>query len=301
MSGAVFSELDRCFRYGDGLFETILFVDQEPVLFDEHILRLIRGVQRLALDYVVDPANLLKRCRLARNTATELASAQRHVVRVQLSRGEGGRGYTPPDPPSIVREVITCHAIPLIPDVIKVRLLDTRLMISRLLCGIKHCSRLEQVLAASELLTGNKNGSACCWEGLMHDELGFLIEGTRSNIIIETKGRLLTPLLDRSGLRSTLLDSLNASNAGSEAVKSVRMRLDVDGELQVLDQVLNDEWLPADRLPPTAWEACPIDGLALCNSVMGVRPVSELAEIKLPNGRLITNFAAELNARCGYA
>ncbi|GAA3951686.1 aminotransferase class IV [Allohahella marinimesophila] len=302
LSGGVISELDRCFRYGDGLFETILFVDQEPVLFDEHISRLRRGARALALNYSVESAPLLARCRAVIHADQNSDASQNVVVRLQVSRGEGGRGYAPPVPPAPVREVISCHLPPKIPSVLKLRMLDTRLMISRLLCGIKHCSRLEQVLAANELLVTNDVDGEDCWEGVMHDEFGFLTEGTRSNIIVESNGRLLTPLLDRSGLRSTLLEALVAlDDRDPDSVLATRMRLDQSGGLHILDPEYNKAFLPVDQLPASAWTSCVLAGMAVCNSVMGLRAVNALAGVDLPLSPKIAHLAVQLNKRLGYA
>ena len=293
------SELDRCFRYGDGLFETILFVDQEPVLFDEHIHRLTRGVERLGLNYVVDLSQLLERCRQTIGVSSVVDPAGRCVVRIQLSRGEGGRGYAPPSPPLAVREYISDHAFPAIPESLSVRLLDTRLMMSQMLCDIKHCSRVEQVLAANELMASNKHDTDICWEGLMLDELGFLAEGTRTNIIIESNGRLLTPLLDRSGLGSTLLAALLKSAEFGSDCSTVRMRFGVPGALDVLDCSHNDQWLAADLMPAAAWQPAPLDGMALCNSVIGIRVVEAYAGLRLSNTGLV-EFAKKANVILGY-
>jgi 4-amino-4-deoxychorismate lyase len=72
-------------------------------------------------------------------------------------------------------------------------LCQTRLPHSPRLAGLKHLSRLEQVLASAEL-------PAHCQEGLMLDVSGRLIEGTTSNLFLVLDDQLLTPRLDNCGV-----------------------------------------------------------------------------------------------------
>jgi len=256
---------DRGFAYGDGIFETILVVDGRAVLWDEHIARLMLGVTRLNLPYelyedlqtrVVALANAFcNEVSAAPNkkpSLRHLGAASRCIVKVMITRGSGGRGYSPLGCVS-ANEILACFP-PLVisPAIyefgITIRILATPVSRNDRLAGIKHLNRLDQVLAAAELRD-------CEFEGVMCDTGGCLAEGTRSNILYKINGAWCTPELNFSGvygvLRSFLLNGHNQ---------------------------LGISIVPAniDR------SACStIEAMAVVNSVFGVVPVSSIDNQKL--------------------
>ena len=46
---AVVSVFDRCFQYGDGLFETLRIYNRQPFRWEHHLERLERGAEFLAI------------------------------------------------------------------------------------------------------------------------------------------------------------------------------------------------------------------------------------------------------------
>jgi len=182
---------DRGLHYGDGLFETIAVVDGRPCLWDRHLARLRHGCRRLAIpcpetDLLLDEALSLT------------GGLARAVLKVIVTRGDGGRGYRPPRP-ATPRRVLRVSAWPDYPESwgsagVRVRYCQTRLGHQPLLAGLKHLNRLEQVLARAEW------DDPDVAEGLMLDPDGQLIEGTQTNLFAIAGGRLLTPPLDRCGV-----------------------------------------------------------------------------------------------------
>ncbi|OLO05652.1 MULTISPECIES: aminodeoxychorismate lyase [Salinicola] len=224
---------DRGLAYGDGLFETVLVRDGQPLLWDYHMARLDEGVERLSLprpDF----------------TAFDALPAQcgpgLQVLKLMLTRGSGGRGYRPPEPGEL-RWRWTASPFQPSPERwfegVAVRCCELRLGIQPRLAGIKHLARLENVLARQEW----QDDSIA--EGLLCDSHGDLVEATTMNLIWLRRGRLETPLLDRSGVRGTLLSALD------DAVELHWVREDLDTLLE------------ADA----AW---------LLNSVQGVWPIRRL-------------------------
>jgi 4-amino-4-deoxychorismate lyase len=65
------------------------------------------------------------------------------------------------------------------------------------LAGIKHLNRLEQVLAQSEW------DEPAIFDGLMMDQRGRVVSGTRSNLFLVTARGLVTPSLERCGVAGT--------------------------------------------------------------------------------------------------
>ena len=48
--------LDRGLHYGDGLFETIAVVDEQPLCLDKHLQRLLSGCKKLQINFIdLDP------------------------------------------------------------------------------------------------------------------------------------------------------------------------------------------------------------------------------------------------------
>ncbi len=208
---------DRGFQYGDGLFETILLHQNRLVFFDRHMNRLQQGCSRLGIPY---PGT-----ELLYNEAMGVAqSTTEGVVKILLTRGSGGRGYNVPIEPKPNR-VISWHPLPAnvaaVCNGITLQLCQTALSIQPLLAGIKHCNRLEQILASRELRDPSIG------EGLMLDTEGFVVEGIRTNLFFRKSNTLYTPQLDRCGVegiaKAWILEQ--AANAGVETCEK-RIRLE---------------------------------------------------------------------------
>ncbi|WP_439861658.1 aminodeoxychorismate lyase [Pseudomonas sp. MBLB4136] len=236
------SVTDRGLAYGDGLFETLAVSGGTPRLLDRHLARLADGCARLQLpfDVVTLRGELLAFSR-------QLGEG---VAKLILTRGDGLRGYAPPQP-ALARRILLGSAKPDYPRQhaeLGVRLFScaTRLAEQPLLAGLKHLNRLEQVLARGEWQDAEHA------EGLMRDGAGRVIEGVFSNLFICKGGALLTPDLSRCGvagvMRAELLVQADALGVRCE-VRDIAL-----GELLSADEVF------------------------LCNSLYGVWPVRALLE-----------------------
>lgn len=186
---------DRGLAYGDGLFETIALRDGKWRFLDLHLERLLSGCKRLGIP-AVDPE--LIRCEL--DLAAE--SAREGTGKVMITRGSGARGYRPPDPPSPTRVIAVTQrqetTSPAWLDGVRVRYCKTPLSENPVLAGMKTLNRLEQVLARAEW------SSPDIAEGLMMTCKGHVICGTMSNLFLVDEDTLLTPALDRCGVRGIM-------------------------------------------------------------------------------------------------
>jgi 4-amino-4-deoxychorismate lyase len=185
---------DRGLQYGDGVFETIAVCGGAPLLWDRHLTRMRRGAERLGIAL---PPEAVWRDEAER----ACHGAGRAVLKLLLTRGESGRGYSPAGagPPTRVLRLLPWPDYPAAHarDGVRARFCETRLAANPRLAGIKHLNRLEQVLARAEW-----NGA---WaEGLMQDEAGHVIAGTMSNVFAVEEGRLLTPDLARCGVEGVM-------------------------------------------------------------------------------------------------
>lgn len=234
---------DRGLNYGDGLFETMRLHDGRICLLARHLQRLRLGCERIALPYPGDAAIH------ADLVALTAAASGAGVVRLALTRGDGGRGYAPPPAPRI-RRIVSLHALPEPgPAGLSVGVCGTRLGRSATLGGLKHLGRLEQVLAAREVAMAGWD------EGLMLDEHDRVIEGTGHNLFFVRDGGVWTPRLDGSGvagvMRALVLEVLDTLGLAG-------------GEAELRYHELHE-----------------IDELLLCNAVAGLRQVKHIAGRKL--------------------
>lgn len=235
----VLSVKDRGLAYGDGLFETIAVSGGKLSLLERHLARLAEGCARLRipLDLPLVRAELLA-------FSQELGIG---VAKLIVTRGDGLRGYAPPQP-SMPRRILQGSPRPSYPAENAergVRLFPcaTRLAEQPLLAGLKHLNRLEQVLARDEWQDAEHA------EGLMLDVAGGVIEGVYSNLFLLKNGVLLTPDLSRCGVAGVMRGELLA-------------QAELLGMQREVRDISRAELLAADEV-------------FLCNSLYGVWPVRE--------------------------
>ncbi|NYS59163.1 aminodeoxychorismate lyase [Vreelandella salicampi] len=192
---------DRGFAYGDGVFETVLLREGEPVLWDYHRARLHRGCEVLGIQTPSDAALD------ATWQAAEQGEAlpQHEVLKIVVTHGSGGRGYAPPPTPA---PRLLSHRMPFTPNFsrgykgVHVCICDLRLAHQPRLAGIKHLNRLENVLARREW---QRDDIA---EGLLADQQGNLVEATSMNLFWQQDGVVWTPPLEQCGVAGTLREAL---------------------------------------------------------------------------------------------
>lgn len=193
---------DRGLAYGDGLFETIRITQQGAVLLEQHIQRLQCGIERLSIrcDWVV----------LQQQIATYLAQVESQnatgIVKIIVTRGSGGRGYSPQSI-SGPTSIMSFHPAADYPESysqkgISVFPCQTRLANDPQLAGIKHLNRLTQVLARQEWNDSQYQ------EGLMLDYQGNVIEGVFSNLFLVCDSQVITPELSQCGVKGVMRDWL---------------------------------------------------------------------------------------------
>jgi 4-amino-4-deoxychorismate lyase len=183
--------LDRGLAYGDGLFETMRLHAGGVPWFARHWARLALGAQRLAIP--LPPRALVEA------SAADLLRTAPHagVLKLVLTRGEGGRGYAPPADP-VPTWVLSAHALPPIHDGLRMVRCRIALALQPALAGLKHCNRLEQVLARAEV------DAAGADEGLLLDMDGQLAGAVSGNLLLQLDGAWWTPPVDRCGVAGVL-------------------------------------------------------------------------------------------------
>lgn len=231
------SPLDRGLAYGDGVFETCLVRAGAIPLWPWHKARLLGSAARLQLR--IDLPSLYGYL----NALLGALPGAEGVLKILLTRGEGGRGYRlPEDPQPTICLVFSPGRLPPQKGVVA-HLCQQRLMPSPSLAGLKHLNRLEQVLARAEWPAADDSR-----EGLLLDAQGRLVEAIASNVFVVSGGKLLTPDLSLCGV------------AG------------------IMRQVILEQLAPSLQLPSCVTQLGPedlyrADEIFLCNSLRGLWPV----------------------------
>ncbi|HMB59652.1 MAG TPA: aminodeoxychorismate lyase [Xanthomonadales bacterium] len=186
---------DRGLNYGDGVFETIAVFKGVPRFWQFHMDRL--GIACETLGLPLCPQNVL-----LREVHTVTAGRSACVVKIILTRGSSGRGYAPhtvAEPNRIVSAfAIPADREPMSLSGIRARICDLRLGLQPVFSGIKHLNRLEQVMARKEWTDSNIH------EGILLDPEDHVISATAGNLFLVSGDRLLTPRMDRCGVRGVM-------------------------------------------------------------------------------------------------
>lgn len=194
---------DRGLAYGDGLFETMRAHRGKVPWWDAHWARLALGAQRLGLA-LPDPAQVRE------EALALLREDGGGVLKLQVTRGSGGRGYAPPEQ-ALPTWILSRHALPAALPGLRLHWCETRLAPQPALAGLKHCNRLEQVLARRECQAVGAD------EGLMRDMDGHVVSAASANLFVLRGGQWSTPPIDRCGVagvcRAHLLPALGAREA----------------------------------------------------------------------------------------
>lgn len=236
---------DRAIQFGDGVFRTIQCQAGQLLFWARHYRKLSADCTALGIPPPQEA--------ILRGEITQLASQMGWhdaVFKIIVTRGETARGYTFPADihPNRIAQIAPLATYPdaLYREGARLHLCRMQASWQPALAGIKHLNRLENILARLEW------SDPAILEGVLCDRDGHVLEGTMSNILIRTGHALHTPLLDNGGvagvMREVVLDAAQ------------RMGWTVHEQRISLTQMRN-----AERV----W---------ICNSLLGLVPVRELAD-----------------------
>jgi len=178
--------LNRAINYGDGMFETMLVNKQSIPLWDLHYQRLTSGLERFKIDPVPEQFIRNKILSLAYDKKSYIAKLM--VFRSDEKRGYGSQSrkadyYITVSPYNIT--TTQAHALTVSPIILAKQ---------HKLAGIKHLNRLEQVLAAQNIIDTPYQ------DALMLDEDNNIIETISKNIVLIKGDQLYTPHLNECGV-----------------------------------------------------------------------------------------------------
>ncbi|PKH09490.1 aminodeoxychorismate lyase [Moritella sp. Urea-trap-13] len=236
---------DRGFNFGDGHFTTIKMAAGKAQLLDLHMARLQQACKVLAIEFNQWDALTAK--------ITEQAQVlQVGVLKVTITRGEGGRGY------GYTYGTSGCSSAnwylqhrPIPPQYsewarsgIELMLCQYQQTVNPVLAGLKTLNRLDQVMIKQEL---DANSMA---DGLVCSTDGYLIETSVANVFWVKAGEVYTASTKRSGVEGVMKTHISSLlNTLGFTLKS--------GDYTIADVCISDE-------------------IFITNSVMGVVPVKAI-------------------------
>lgn len=262
---------DRGLAYGDGLFSTIKVESGLVCLWDFHLQRLQFGAKQLFFPEI--NWSLLTSEVFA--LGAKLADKKQAVIKVILTRGSGGRGYSVQGCDSPVR-ILSDFNLPEIYNEWQEQGIDIvhcsqTLSSNKQLAGLKTLNRLEQVLIKHEL---EKKQAV---EGIVCDNQGVVIEACSANIFVYLNDKWITPKLDFCGVAGVKRRQI-MENAEKVGILIAEVRLKVE-DLFVAE------------------------ALFLTNALMGIVPVRRYQDKLYGQSALliIQNLTSQLNLQQGVA
>lgn len=252
------SAFDRGLAYGDGFFTTVCMHHGQPVFWERHVQRLQTCAQRLQFpSFSVDS---LHQCCIEQAAGAEWAT-----VKILVTRGLGGRGYSTHGciSPTVL---VSCHPYPLHyldwqRTGIRLGVCQQRLGCQPMLAGLKTLNRLEQVLLKSEL-------DSYGWpEALVLDIQAHVVEAVSANVFWRKGQRIFTPDLQQAGVCGVMRSFVMQSLAAQMPVEPVRAGLNV--------------LLQADEV----W---------ITNALMGIVPITGIQDVDYKNHDLATQLQTAL-------
>jgi len=230
--------------FGDGVFETIFLHAGRLHLLELHMQRLQKGASFLGLEFCEEA--LIRSMRdFIEHYNLQIGT---YRVRLLLGRTYSSAGYS-------VQSLPTCSLITAVeqalPDFtpLRINVSSVRLAHQPLLAGIKHCNRLENILAKQGL-----EGSEF-EEAVLLDQVGNVVECTAANLFVIHEGELITPDLKKAGVAGVMREF-------------------------ILRKVAEDMKLAVTVRDVGLSEIIRADGLFISSAIRGVNPVSLLSSDK---------------------
>ena len=241
------SVFNRNMQYGDGLFETFVAKDNCILFWKKHFSRLNTGCEKLKIKKIEESIwlNDIKK-------ALGLTSHNNCVIKLIQSRGNSQRGYSYPDDILPVRVVIVSEMVkPKFKRSFSLEYAQSGYHSNPILAGIKHCNRIEQILARASLKRD---------EAIMLDENQNIISVTQGNIYFIFGQRLVTPKLDRCGV------------IGSRRPLILDLAESLEMNVEQANISIN--------------EAKKADEVFISNSIIGIQSVSSIEDCQFPKSSI---------------
>ncbi len=237
---------NRAFRFGDAIFETILIRDGRPHFLDDHLERMIDGMEILGFDF--DPAVWIPKI-TAQLDRTLIQNHLHNFARVRITVFRSGAGaYLPTtDVPSFLIEATKLTSDPwTLAPYKKVGIYHHVPITPSPLTRIKSANSLPYILAA-RFAKQNK------WDdALLRSSDGFIIETSMANLFIVHAATVFTPPVFGGCLPGIMRKQV------IRVLKENQVNIE-EKHLTILDLNVADE-------------------VFLCNSIRGITPVKKIVD-----------------------
>ncbi|QPK02194.1 aminodeoxychorismate lyase [Enterobacter mori] len=247
---------DRATQFGDGCFTTARILDGDVCLLDAHIRRLQNACETLLIPFTQWDTLRHEMCQLASGKSSG-------VLKVIISRGSGGRGYSGArcEHPTRILSVSAypAHYERWRKEGVTLTLSPVRLGRNPMLAGIKHLNRLEQVLIRTHLEQTDAD------EALVLDSEGFITECCAANLLWRQGRDVFTPSLEQAGVNGIMRQFClqHLAHSGFRVV-----------EVSAREEALQKA-----------------DEMIICNALMPVVPVRAYGQLHLPSRELFQFLA----------
>ncbi|MEO6033883.1 MAG: aminotransferase class IV [Verrucomicrobiota bacterium] len=251
---AVVSVFDRSFTLSDGLFEAIPVYKGKLFLWEQHLARLQTGAAFLKIDFPFSPEAM----RVFANKLIVKNGRGDHVLRIQLSRGIGPRGYSIKGATSPT-VVMSLHPLQRIFPPAKMITSSCRIPANDPLARFKACNKLTHVLARMEADDQRAD------EALLLNTEGRIAEATSANLFwIERRKVFTTPL---------------ASGALPGVTRGLVLELCAELKIATVEKNISPRRLKES------------DGAFLTSIAVAVREISQIDLTRLPRSPLTERIA----------
>lgn len=242
---------DRAVQFGDGCFTTARILAGNVRYYPDHLRRLQQACDALLITDVDWQA-------LQQEIAMVVETTSEGVLKIILSRGAGGRGYSASHCGNPTR-ILSVSTLPAFYNQwreqgIKLTKSPIQLGQNPALAGIKHLNRLEQVLIRTHLEQTDAQ------EALVLDSDGRLVECCAANLFWRKGKHVFTPNLDKSGVNGTMRQRIMA---GLE----------------------NSPWC-CEQVSEPLETLADADEVIICNALMPIIPVRQADIWHYPTGAL---------------
>ncbi|MDK9736635.1 aminodeoxychorismate lyase [Vibrio sp. D404a] len=254
---------DRSFQYGDGCFTTMLTFDGEIKHYNDHQQRVnacLAALRIAPLDWNL--VDLWLKQALSSVSQEGLGGIKLHV-----SRGSGGRGYSPMGATAPVVTISTFaypeHYLEWQQSGVHLGLCQHKLGLSPMLAGHKHNNRLEQIIMKAEM------DEAGYVDGIALDINDQVVETTMANLFWIKGSHVYTPKLTESGVAGVMR---------RQALLALQDIAEVSVGHFNLDHLLAS------------------DEVFMTNSILGIAPVTQIKETSFEIGPITRTLQGLLNS-----
>ena len=195
---------DHMVHRGDGVFETMKFVEHKLYQLDPHVDRLMFSAKSIFLE----PPCPWEDMKTMIVDVARAATADQGMVRILLGRGPGGFGIDPRECPKAGLYIVAYALHPRPESAYEKGVTASRCSMPAkrgLMAKIKSVNYLPNVLMKREAVQSGCDYSLC------FDDDGFLAEGAVENVcLVDAQGRLVVPELNNALTGTTLMRALDA-------------------------------------------------------------------------------------------